>query len=412
MAPHATATHPARVQDLTLPETIAHPYPTYLALRDSSPHYGLVDFPPGTVPGQDEPVTAWAFLRHDDVDWAVRNAQLFSSKDPSQADSEAPTLMLVNHDEPEHGPLRRLISAAFTRRRIEQLRPWVTDALGGILDEAASGAHDGEIDLMPVVAAKVPALVMTRLLGFPAEDAGLLEGWAPAFMLSADMTPEERNASNAEMGAYVVEQVTAMLSGNPPAWESLTMGMLEADDDGRTLTPEEVVLFCITLLVAGAETTTGLIGNVVYELATRPDVRAEVAADRTLIEPFIDETLRITGPPQRLFRIATEDIVLRDRAIRAGDWVALFFASANHDPAVFADPETFRLDRPNANQHLTFGRGTHFCLGAQLARLETAATIDALLDRFPTFTLGSEPPRKQRVNLLNHSFASLPIRLS
>lgn len=396
------------VEDLTSPEVVANPYPAYRALRSTSPHFGLVDHPPGTIPGQDPPVTAWALLRHADVDAAVRDHDAFSSRDPSQEESEAPTLMLVNHDEPEHGPLRRLLSAAFTRRRVEELRPWLVEHLDPVLDSCWAAR---EVDLMSAVAAKVPALVMTRLLGFPPEDAALLEKWAPAFMLSADLTPEERNASNAEMGEYVAGHVVALLGGEGPDWDNLTSAMLDAEVDGQRLSPEEVVRFCITLLVAGAETTTGLIGNVVYEVAKRPEVREALAADPSLIGACIEETMRLTGPPQRLFRVATRDVELNGRTILAGDWVALFFASANHDPDVFEAPEEFRLDRPNASQHMTFGRGNHFCLGAQLARLEVAATLEALLARFPDLALTGEQPRKQTVNLLNHSFVHLPVRV-
>lgn len=405
---HDAAPFTGSVQDLTSPGVVADPYPAYRALRHSSPHYGLVDHPPGTIPGQDPPVTAWALLRYRDVDAAVRDHEAFSSRDPSQEESAAPTLMLVNHDEPEHGPLRRLLSAAFTRRRVEELRPWLVAHLGPVL---TSCARSGEFELMASVAAKVPALVMTRLLGFPTDDAALLEKWAPAFMLSADLTPEERNASNAEMGEYVAAHVGAVMAGAAPGWDNLTTAMLEAEVNGERLSPDEVVRFCITLLVAGAETTTGLIGNVVYEIATRPDLRAALAADRSLIGPCIEECLRLTGPPQRLFRVATRDVEIGGKTIAAGDWVALFFAAANHDPEVFDAPDEFLLGRPNINQHLTFGRGNHFCLGAQLARLETAAAVDALLERFPTIALADETPRKQTVNLLNHSFIHLPVRV-
>ncbi len=393
--------------DLTRPEVIANPYPAYRVLRESSPEWGLRDFPPGTVPGQDEPVTAWVLLRYADVDRAARDHVLFSSRDPRQDASSAPTLMLVNHDEPEHAPLRRLVSAAFTRRRIEALRPWMGSALKALWDELG----EGEVELVSAVAARVPALVMARLLGFPESDARLLERWAPAFMLSADLTPEQRNASNAEMVRYVTDHVARVIAGKGVPWDHLTAALLKAEVEGTRLSPDEVARFCITLLVAGAETTTGLIANVVYELAQRPVLRDQVARDAGLIDPFIEETLRLTGPPQRLFRIATRDVQIRHATIREGDWVALFYAAANHDPEVFPEPEQFRLDRPNLNQHLTFGRGVHFCLGAHLARLEVSSVVASLLERFPGVELGEGTPRKQTTNLLTHAFASLPIRL-
>lgn len=397
----------SEARDLTRPEVIANPYLAYRALRDASPLWGLSDFPPGTVPGQDEPVTAWVLLRYADVDRAARDNELFSSRDPRQEASSAPSLMLVNHDEPEHAPLRRLVSAAFTRRRIEGLRPWVNAALKNLWEELGKG----EVEFVSAVAARVPALVMTRLLGFPESDAALLERWAPAFMLSADLTPEQRNASNEEMVRYVVEHVSLAVAGKGATWDHLTTALLEAEVEGTRLSPEEVARFCITLLVAGAETTTGLIANVVYELAQRPDLRDRVAQDAGLVDPFIEETLRLTGPPQRLFRIATRDVEIRHATIREGDWVALFFGAANHDPEVFSEPEEFRIDRPNANQHLSFGRGVHFCLGAHLARLEVSSVVSSLLERFPGVELGAGTPRKQTANLLTHAFASLPIRL-
>ncbi len=398
----------SQASDLTRPEVIADPYPAYDALRAASPLWGLRDFPPGTVPGQDEPVTAWVLLRYADVDRAARDNVLFSSRDPRQDASDAPTLMLVNHDEPEHAPLRRLVSAAFTRRRIEALRPWVNEALTQLWDELG----EGEVEFVSAVAARVPALVMARLLGFPGSDARLLESWAPAFMLSADLTPEERNASNAQMVQYVMEHVARVIEGKGESWDHLTRALLDAEVDGERLTPEEVARFCITLLVAGAETTTGLIANVVFELAQRSPLRDRVAADQNLIGPFIEETLRLTGPPQRLFRIATRDVEIRHAKVREGDWVALFYGAANRDPEVFPDPDAFDIDRSNVNQHLSFGRGVHFCLGAHLARLEVSAVVASLLERFPEIALGAAAPRKQQANLLTHAFASLPIRLA
>ena len=115
--------------------------------------------------------------------------------------------------------------------------------------------------------------------------------------------------------------------------------------------------------------------------------------DRSLIGAFLNETLRLTGPPQRLFRIATRDVQIGEAQIRAGDWVALFFAAANHDPAVFPEPERFRLDRENAGKHLTYGLGIHYCLGAPLATLELECLVDALLDRFARIERGATAPR-------------------
>ncbi len=141
-----------------------------------------------------------------------------------------------------------------------------------------------------------------------------------------------------------------------------------------------------------------------------PDVRRKLAADPSLIDAFIDESLRHGGPPQRLFRIATQDVEVAGRMIREGEWVALFFAAANHDPAMFPEPEKFDIERPNLNKQLTFGVGIHHCLGSALARMEGRALIATLLERMDDVGLGAEAPVAQRTSLLNHGFDRLTLR--
>ena len=183
------------VEMLPTPEGIANPFPIYERLRDQSPLPGYRDWPPGTVPGLDEPVTAWALLRYVDVLAAVRDPTTFSSRDPIQEASSAPSLMLVNHDKPEHTKLRGLVNQAFSPRRIAHLGPWLdelTPTLLGVLD-------DGEVDVMAQFAAELPTRAMVRLLGLSDDDQPRMKRWANAFMLSAVMTPEARTASNMEM---------------------------------------------------------------------------------------------------------------------------------------------------------------------------------------------------------------------
>jgi cytochrome P450 len=149
--------------------------------------------------------------------------------------------------------------------------------------------------------------------------------------------------------------------------------------------------------------------NVINALLDHPQEAAAVRADRSLIGAFLNETLRLTGPPQRLFRIATCDVQVGDATIRKGDWVALFFAAANHDPEVFPEPREFRLDRENSGRHLTYGIGIHYCLGAPLATLEMECLVDALFDRFAGMERGAEAPVPQTATLLQHSCTSIPV---
>ena len=136
---------------------------------------------------------------------------------------------------------------------------------------------------------------------------------------------------------------------------------------------------------------------------------ASLRADKTLVTPFIDETLRHTGPPQRLFRVATRDVKVGSKEIKAGDWVALFFGAANHDPATFPNPEKFDLSRKNLRQQLSMGMGIHHCLGIAVAKSEAEALVEVVVDRFPNLGLGSTDPVPQTASLLTHSFAELTL---
>ncbi|PJE25061.1 MAG: cytochrome P450 [Mycobacterium sp.] len=410
------------IELLTTPEGIANPYPLYDRLRELSPVAGYRDWPPGTVPGADEPVTAWALFRYDQVHAAARDSTTFSSRDPLQEASSAPSLMLVNTDPPKHEVERKLVSQAFSPRRVKRLEGWLAGLVPGLLDDLGAG----DVDVMEF-AAEVPTRAMVRLLGLPDGDHVRFRRWANAFMLSSTLTPQERMASNEEMVATFATRLaehTERLAQQPPSGDEedsgedvedaadLISALLRAEVDGQRLTPEEIVRFCVTLVVAGSETTTFLIGNLLHALAREPQVQKRVRADRSLLNIFIEETMRLDGPPQRLFRIATRDVEIDGKVIRAGDWVALFFGSANRDPAVFPDPGRLDLDRPNIRQQLSLGHGLHFCLGAALARLEVMSVLNAVLDRYSTITVTDDPGTKQTASLLTHAYVRLPLHFS
>jgi cytochrome P450 len=399
------------VAALPLPETVANPYPLYAQLRSATPVFGYQDYPPGTIPGQDEPVTAWALMKHAEVDAAARDHETFSSRDPLQEASSAPSLMLVNHDNPDHDRLRRFVHTAFSFRAIEQHQPWIERCIGDMVQVLP----EGEMEVVAELASVIPARVMMHLLGLPDEDAPECRDWATAFMLSADLTPQQREASNQSMATYFMQQVAAMdallkAGATPP--EGLICTLLTTEVDGERLSLEEVILFCLTLVVAGAETTTYLLTNLLHNLATMPQVADQLRTDQSLVLPFINETLRHSGPPQRLFRVASRDVEIGGKAIAQGDWVALFFAAANHDPAVFPNPERFDLARKNLRQQLSMGVGIHHCLGIAVAKMEAAALVTAVMDRFPHLSLGSTQPVPQTASLLTHSFAELTLNFS
>ena len=398
------------VRDLYDPEVIANPYPYYDHLREQPIAFGYEDYPPGTVPGQDKPFPAWAVFKHTDVQWVCRHASIFSSRDIMQEESDAPTLMLVNHDDPRHAELRKIAQAAFAPKRVMQdIAPWMEKTVAHQLDIAGSG----EVDFMQDLAPNLPALVMTKLIGLPEEDHLLLRRWANAFMVTSDFTLEERQRCNIELWDYfsaAVDRRYTYIKRGKNVPDDLMSAFIQAEEDGSTLTKEEVVRFCLTLVVAGAETTAYLLGNLVDALVTEAGLFDQMRADRSLVRPFIEESLRRDGPVQRLHRVCIQDTKIGDANIKSGDWVAIFHASANRDPTVFEDPNAFILNRPNVGKHVTFGHGIHHCMGAGIARNEAAQMINGILDRYARVEPAGERKR-QRGGLLNYGLECCPIRL-
>lgn len=399
------------VTKLLDPDVIANPYPYYQLLRAQAPQFGLLDYPPGTVPGVDTPSPAWVFTRYEDVLGVMKNHEAFSSRDPMQEASEAPTLMLVNHDRPRHTLLRNIAKKAFTPKRVgTDIAPLVTQTIS----EMVNGLIDNDIDFMQEVAGVLPSVVMTFLIGTPREDYPKLVRWANAFMVSSDFTPEERQQCNIELFTYYSTKVAecyAAIERGEDVPDTLMAAFIRAEDEGQQLTKEEVVLFCITLVVAGAETTTYLLGNLVATLQEEPEFFELLKNDRSQIRPFIEESLRRDGPPQRLFRVATQDIEHGGVQIKEGDWVAFFMAAANRDPDMFAEPDKFILNRPNIGRHVTFGHGIHHCLGSGVARMEAEKMLDVILDNCSGIEAGSKPKQRQRGGLLTYGLQSLPVVL-
>ncbi|CAA0081116.1 Putative cytochrome P450 YjiB [Zhongshania aliphaticivorans] len=399
------------IKNMLSPECISNPYPVYKQLRTQPPVNGLLDYPPGTVPGVDTPYPAWVVTRYEDVDYVLRNPEIFSSEDPMQANSSAPSLMLVNHDKPRHTSLRNLAKMAFTPKRIHDD---IVDRLRIDVNEIVDRSLNAEMDFMVEVAGVIPALVMTYLMGLPKEDYKLLVRWANAFMVSSDFTPEERQACNEELFHYFVANVEKRyqdIAAGIEVSDDLMTAFINAEYEGDVLTKQEVILFCITLVVAGAETTTYFIGNLLGVMLEDDSWFDKLKTDRKIIRPFMEECLRRDGPPQRLFRLVLQDCEISGQKIKAGDWVAFFMAAANHDESVFPDPEKFIIGRKNVSKHVTFGRGIHHCLGAPLARVEAEIMLNVILDKCDGIKGSITNSRRQSGGLLAYGFATLPLEL-
>ncbi|HWU86509.1 MAG TPA: cytochrome P450 [Kofleriaceae bacterium] len=387
--------------DLGSPEILADPYPVYRALRDRSP-VRFLRTPAGAAPGVDRPIYSWALLRHADVVAAIRDPETFSSNVTSVLKT-IPRFVLLHDDPPRHTHLRRLVQKTFSPRRVADLEPWIQRTAGALLDELG----DGPIELMARFAMPLPMRVICALLGIPAEHAAVFRHWSEATFGYAGLPLEERRKRIGELSSYLGQEIAARRER--PA-DDLIAALVEAEIDGVRLDDAEILGFCMTLLVAGNETTTGLLGNCLHVLAQQPELWRSAREDRSLVEPILNETLRYASPVQRLTRVVRRPVELGGVTIGEGELVDVIYGAANRDPDPFSDPETFRLDRP-ASEHVAFGAGIHYCLGAALAKAEARIALSAMLDRYARLELGAEPAVRQRHAFATLSFVSLPLVL-
>ncbi len=247
------------------------------------------------------------------------------------------------------------------------------------------------------------------MLGIPGEDYLKFKQWSDALVAVASFgnKMQDRSKSIDEMMAYFGKMAAMRRTKRA---EDLVTALVEADIEGEKLEEWEVLGFCMLLLVAGNETTTNLLSNLVSLLAGRDDLWQRLREDRTLVDAAIDESLRHESPVQFLVRFTTRDVEVSGITIGQGMPVSVSFGAANRDPAAFERPDEFLLDR-NLSNHVAFGAGIHFCLGAPLAKVEARVSLNALLDRFERIEKGAGPGVRQRESNLLLGFSKLPLRL-
>jgi cytochrome P450 len=397
---------PAPPLDLTDAAVVADPYPVFARARAAAPvqwHEGL---------------GLWLAFTHAEANAVLRDRRLgriWRDREPAERFGDFNLIhrnAILEMEPPDHTRLRRLISTAFARGHVERLRPWVEELAGRLVDDLVERSGGSEpVDVLAGMAEQLPVDVIAELLGVPEADRPLLRPWSNAIvkMYEYGRTTAVEAAAERAAGEFVAYLRNLAADRRRNLGEDLVSHLVTVrDTEGDRLTEDELVTTCILLLNAGHEATVNVTGNGLLALLRHPDQLARLRADRALLPTAIEELMRFDSPLQLFERTATEDVEIAGVTVREGQKIAALLGSANHDPAVFADPAALDVGRAD-NPHITFGAGVHFCIGAPLARVELQASFGALLDRTSRLELGGEPVR--RPEFVIRGLAQLPVVL-
>lgn len=359
----------------------------------------------------------WSITKHADILAISRDPHTFiSSKGISMATDPNPpreereaTPSMITVDPPRHVRLRRLVNKGFTPRMVALMEPGIRDMTHRIVNEVAPR---GECDFVTDIAAQLPLAVICTMLGAPESDWPLLFSLTnqvlgpddPEYQTEGRNRQETARHGSRQMFAYYAKTVA---DRRREPREDLVTHLTQAELDGEGLSEEEILAFCQLLVLAGNETTRNAISGGLLAFVEHPDQWERLRADRSLMPTAVEEILRWSSPLAHMMRTATRDVEIRGQQIKAGDRVMLWYPSANRDEEIFDDPYRFDIGR-TPNEHLAFGFGEHFCLGAGLARLEIRVMFEVLLDRLTDIELVG-PVERLRSTFL-HGIKHMPIR--
>jgi len=355
-----------------------------------------------------ESLGAWIATRHEHVLEIMRDTNTWSSRSPSSVGGRASAMtmamaelaqdpemaqvlatvmddrrqvaVLLNADPPAHVRQRRAVNGAFRPARIRAMEPQVRAISNRLVSAFAAR---GRVEFVSEYGVLLPMEIIAGALGVPHDDLLQFKQWSDDLVMpvgNASPSVEQVRGflmSRKEFGDYF----SALLDERRASpKDDIISDVANANVDGEPLSPAEALSMLTQFLVAGNETTTKLLTNLAFHLAVQPELQDRVRNDRSLVENLVEEALRFEAPVQGLFRVATTDTDFHGVPIAKGDFVWVVYAAANRDPGVFSCPNEINVDRTNAGEHLAFGHGEHFCIGARLARLEAHVAVNAVLD--------------------------------
>jgi cytochrome P450 len=340
----------------------------------------------------------YVLTRFEDVWRAVHDHDTFSSV-VEEANSLLPQMIYM--DPPRHTALRALVSRAFTPKRVAEVEEVARATARALIDQLAGR---DECEAQHEFAAILPSVVIARMIGVPDEHVPSFRNWTESFLEITDSGDYADAASN------IYGLFARLLSERRESpRDDLMTALTGAEVDGEQLTDEELLGFCLLLVLAGNDTTSSLIGSGIVMLARDPEQRALLVHDPSRWPAAIEELNRIESPAQVLPRTATRDVELHGVTIPAGSRVMLVWGAANHDDREFPAPERFDITRA-VTRHLAFGHGAHYCLGANLARLEARVAFEEWHAHFPNYELSAEPTRA--VSMWARAYSRVPVRIS
>jgi cytochrome P450 len=380
------------------PAVITDPYPVYRQLREDAPAFWS------------SRAGTWVLSRHVDVSAALADPATYSSASgifptpPGVDMTELFLPMLIMSDPPRHTQLRQLVSKAFTPRRIAGLDAHIQSLVDGLLDETP---ETDAWDFVSGFAGPLPAIVIADMLGVPREDRDRFRGWSTT-LIQSNPTRGEFGAGLDAAAALYNYFAAFLAERRAHPQDDLMTALVQAEVDGEHLSEDELLGFCLLLLIAGHETTTNLLSNSAVILAHHPESRRELADNPRLVPGAVEELLRYDSPVQGLSRTLTRQVDLHGQTMASGDTVLLLFGSANRDDQAFPDADRFDIHRVPERQ-VALGRGIHFCLGASLARLEARIALQALLTRHRDLDVDLDSAIRLHSGPIR-GFASLPVQ--